>query len=202
MSGHRSLSALFVPLLLLAAPVAGAQSAWAPFMGGRLTAQASRSTYIFAGNLPSQHFDVRANYFQLMWQPIARDPSAAEASVASRVSIGAFYEETPPQNLGLQARYVGGTVELRPWPFAILGHIEPIAELGLGQFSTRNVQTGHAPIPIASGKSSYFAAAPGVGVRLRLISNIGIRGDARDLITSNSGNQHTFAYRVGLTLLF
>jgi hypothetical protein len=39
-------------------------------------------------------------------------------------------------------------------------------------------------------------------VRLRLINNIGIRGDARDLITSNKGNQHTFAYRVGLTVLF
>lgn len=202
MRGHRSLSALLVPLLLIAAPVAGAQSTWAPFMGGRLTAQASRSTYIFAGNLPSQHFNVHGNYFQLMWQPIARDPSAAEASIPSRFSIGAFYEETPPQNLGLQARFVGGAAEFRPWPFAILGHIEPIAELGLGQFSLRNVQTNHVPLPMASGKTSYFGVAPGVGVRLRLISNVGIRGDARDLITSNSGNQNTFAYRVGLTLLF
>ncbi|HEX7123733.1 MAG TPA: hypothetical protein VF178_15255 [Gemmatimonadaceae bacterium] len=131
-----------------------------------------------------------------------------------------------PAALGLYVEYAGGRDEVAtvlhgglqgdvslvstPW----FGRLEPVASLGLGVMRMREHPAAQLPNPPAAGvsimqspvqraRTDYYATVtPGLGMRVGLFRQLGVRADVRDVITAGSGVDEHLSFTGGLSLTF
>jgi hypothetical protein len=160
----------------------------------------------------------------------AADASLA-SRLAARTAVGAFAVYAPDRNTDLTTWHVGAEADHQLLARPLFGRIDPIVSLGAGAFHsvTRDAVSsnpgarwttfaetfvgpvpGVAIVPVdvpgldATGMrtTTSFALSPAVGARIGLFSNVGLRGDVRDVIAFRGGPTHNVEFSGGLSLTF
>lgn len=137
---------------------------------------------------------------RLMWQPTTGDSLSAP-----RFGLGLFGEYAPEDDLGFSLFHAGiqGDVTLvrQPW----FGRLTPVASLGAGllRSSVDDRSTAAARrVHLARQSETSFALTPAAGVKLALWQRLGIRADARDLVTFRGGPWHNWQFTAGVSFPF
>lgn len=212
---RRLLPGLVLPMAaaLATSPVEAQVKSWNGSSTGSLEVPWSgESPVTFEGYYAHYRLDTAGERFgmngvgaRLMWRP-AGDSRA----VAPRFGLGVFGEYAPADDLGASLVHVGlqGDLELvtQPW----FNRLTPIASLGASVLRT-SVNAGSAPAPgtqlgLRSAPdpqpTTTLALTPAAGVRVALWRNLGLRADARDVLTLRDGMRHNWQFSAGFSFPF
>jgi hypothetical protein len=153
--------------------------------------------------------------------PVARLADDPTSWVARRMAIGAFLTAASGQGDELAARHVGAQVDLRLTDRPLLGRVEPLLALGLGDFQTRralyadgamgtlcmqpaggSARGACVPLRPRLGETTdhHLAVTPSLGMRVTLVPGLALRADARDVIVNRDGAQHNPELALGVSL--
>ena len=98
---------------------------------------------------------------------------------------------------------VQGDVSLLSTP--LLGHVSPVASLGLGVLRTNLDNASQAAatgFPLGMESTTTFSLAPSVGARVGLWRQLGLRADAGDVVTFRGDTRHNLQLTAGLSFPF
>ena len=143
---------------------------------------------------------------RVMWYPWRGTVSSDDAArFQSRVGLGLFGEYAPAQDRGFSMLHTGvqGDVSLLSTP--LLGHVSPVASLGLGVLRTNLDNASQAAatgFPLGMESSPTFSLAPSVGARVGLWRQLGLRADAGDVVTFRGDTRHNLQLTAGLSFPF
>lgn len=143
---------------------------------------------------------------RVMWYPWRGTVSSDDAArFQSRVGLGLFGEYAPAQDRGFSMLHTGvqGDVSLLSTP--LLGHVSPVASLGLGVLRTNLDNASQAAatgFPLGMESTTTFSLAPSVGARVGLWRQLGLRADAGDVVTFRGDTRHNLQLTAGLSFPF
>ena len=143
---------------------------------------------------------------RVMWYPWRGTVSSDDAArFQSRVGLGLFGEYAPAQDRGFSMLHTGvqGDVSLLSTP--LLGHVSPVASLGLGVLRTNLDNASQAAatgFPLGMESTTTFSLAPSVGARVGLWRQLGLRADAGDVVTFRGDTRHNVQLTAGLSFPF
>ena len=98
---------------------------------------------------------------------------------------------------------VQGDVSLLSTP--LLGHVSPVASLGLGVLRTNLDNASRAAatgFPLCMESTTAFSLAPSVGARVGFWRQFGLRADAGDVVTFRGDTRHNLQLTAGLSFPF
>ena len=207
------LAGLVVPVaatLALSTAEAQVQSWWAgrgtgsfavPWTGSNPIAFDGYYTHYRLDTDGDERFGMNGVGARLMWRPTSGD----SVGIPARLGIGVFGEYAPATDLGFSLLHAGlqgdMTLVSQPW----YGRLTPIASLGAGVLHTNVDETLRAAssgVPIGVRSTTAFTLTPAAGVKLGLWRQIGLRADARDLVTFRDGPRHNWQFTAGLSFPF
>lgn len=172
-----------------------------PFHSAALTADGYYAHYRF-DRRDGDHVGMNGVGARLMWRPAVGLEEIAP--FWKRFSIGAFGEYVPDQDKGFSVGHVGAQTDVNllatPW----LGRVAPMVSLGAGVLWTDRVGPAiDSPEFVLGNRStSMFALSPAVSVQVGLWRHLGLRADARDVITFRDQTRHNVQFAGGLSLPF
>jgi hypothetical protein len=188
-------------LVSLAATVANAQSSHMQSWHERgLILEPIYSAYRFDRDPGASRVEARTYGGRLVWFPFA--DQAAEAPVVSRLGFGIFHEAGPKQDLQFDAFHTGALAEFRPLQGSLFERVDPVVTLSAGVLRTVRKSLEHRQYPLDDESANRFALAPGVGVRVMVVRQLGVRGELRDVMTFSGGTRHNVNFFTGLSIAF
>jgi hypothetical protein len=143
---------------------------------------------------------------RVTWYPWRGTVSSDHAArFQSRVGLGLFGEYAPAQDRGFSMFHTGvqGDVSLLSTP--LLGHVSPVASLGLGVLRTNldnPSQAAATGFPLGMESTTAFSLAPSVGARVGFWRQLGLRADAGDVVTFRGDTRHNLQLTAGLSFPF
>jgi hypothetical protein len=194
-------SVLVAAASLLATPVA-AQSSAVPTAVGPKPA-------LFEGYYTHYNFDrsdgrVGMNGIgaRLMWNPIRADYGAA--TLPSRFAIGLFGDWAPNQDKGFSVGHFGVQSDVSVVRSPLFGRVLPIVSLSVGALRTdrSGAAISQADFELGDRRLTMFALAPSLGTRVGVWRQLGLRADARDVMTFRDRTRHHGQFSAGLSLPF
>jgi hypothetical protein len=152
---------------------------------------------------------------RIMWRPtmMADDTPI----LPSRIAFGLFAEYAPEQATGFSVAHAGLQGDLHVLESPLYGRVIPVVSLGAGALWARNapgtaptasnkpaslLRSSTAAFPLATSNATTFAVSPAVGVRVGLWRQLGLRADARDVVTFRDGTLHNLQFAAGLSYPF
>lgn len=136
---------------------------------------------------------------RLMW-PVERLP---------RTHLGGYLIHTSEDERGSSAWRVGAQADFRVMATPLLGgRVDPLLSLGAGVVRSEAVppaipaavRAPGAPLLLPPHRSTGLSVAPGIGVRLRLLPSLGLRGDARQVLDFRDGVRSNLELSGGLSI--
>jgi hypothetical protein len=194
---------VLLPLLLAAASAARAQAPHGDTWRQRgLILEPIYSAYRFDKDPGASRVDARAYGGRLVWLPFADQATATESPLASRLGFGIFHESGPKQDLGFDAFHTGALVEFLPLGQSLFERVDPVLTLSTGLLRTERKSLDHRQYPLDQESANRFTLAPGVGLRVMLLRQLGIRGELRDVMTFSGATRHNVNFFSGLSIVF
>lgn len=136
---------------------------------------------------------------RLMW-PVERLP---------RTDLGGYLIHTTEDERGSNAWRVGAQADFRVFATPLLGGwVDPILSLGAGVVRSETVppsipaavRAPGSPLRLPPHRDTGLSVAPGIGVRLRLLPAVGLRGDARQVLDFQDGVRSNLELSGGLSI--
>ena len=140
---------------------------------------------------------------RLMWSPTRTDYGAT--ALPSRFTVGLFGEYVPNQEgRSFSLGHAGVASDVNVLRSPLFGRVLPVASLGAGVLWTNRVGPAIRESEFSIGNESVtmFSLAPALGTRVSLWRELGLRADARDLITFRDGTRHHVQLAAGLSFPF
>lgn len=188
-------------LVSLAGSVANAQSSPMQAWHQRgLILEPIYSAYRFDRDPGASRVEARTYGGRLVWFPFA--DQTAESPVASRLGFGIFHEAGPKQDLQFDAFHTGALAEFRPLQRSLFERVDPVVTLSAGVLRTVRKSLEHRQYPLDDESANRFALAPGVGVRVMIVRQLGVRAELRDVMTFSGGTRHNVNFFSGLSIAF
>ena len=142
---------------------------------------------------------------RLMWTP--GEFAGAGQSLLGRTQVGFYGTIAPRRDLEARARFatfeLGGAAHVRPFSAPFAGRVDPFVTLGAGVLHTDiSGPVSRAVTPLLASPGVSFSVTPGVGAAVRVISNVALQGELRDVVTFRGDTRHNLALGAGLRMTF
>jgi hypothetical protein len=139
---------------------------------------------------------------RFLWRPAVTNYTTS--TLPSRLSFGLFGEYVPDQAKGFSVGHAGVQSDLNVLATPLYGRVSPLVSLGAGVLWTDRVGPAidSREFTLGNRSVSMFALAPAVGTRVGIWRQLGLRADARDLITFRDRTLHHVQLAAGLSLPF
>jgi hypothetical protein len=139
---------------------------------------------------------------RLMWNPIRADYGAT--TLPARFAIGLFGEWAPNQDKGFSVAHFGVQSDLSVVQSPLFGRVLPVVSMSAGALRTdrSGAAISEADFELGDRSLTMFALAPSLGTRVGIWRQLGLRGDARDVMTFRDRTRHHAQFSAGLSLPF
>lgn len=140
---------------------------------------------------------------RLMWHPALG--SVEITTRPSRAAVGLFAEYAPTQNKGFSMLNAGVQGYLNVLPTPLFGRVAPVASLGAGVLRTdvkNSSEAAETGFSLGTRNTTALSLAPSLGARAAVWRQVGVRADARDLVTFRDGTRHNLQFTAGISSPF
>lgn len=151
---------------------------------------------------------------RIMWRPSMEVDDTP--ILPSRFAFGMFAEYAPEQSTGFYVAHAGLQSDYNLLASPLFGRVIPVAAIGAGALWARNLEgtttleSKHASLlrpasstfPLAARNTTTFALSPALGARVGVWRQLGLRADARDVMTFRGGTLHNLQFAAGLSYPF
>lgn len=157
----------------------------------------------YSFDTPSSRIGADGIGARVMWNVSRTDYGAT--ALPSRFAVGMFGEYAPKQDSrSFSLGHVGVEGDMNVLQKPLFGRVLPVASVGAGMLWTNREGPEIQSVDFTLGNSSerLFALSPSVGTRVGLWRQVGLRAQARDLITFKDQPLNHLQLSAGLSFTY